>query len=213
MCKVNSTAKYKKYISIDEVKTILEDFRKSLPVTHTIYVNEQLNKKYNTITNTVIIGENVFVGTFKESSERKGNKEAYNKESKMATILAAKGFDVILVEENTANNNKHRRKKPDAIINSVVMDLKEPTGNTRHTLGNNYQDAMKKPNTYGTIFFLVKNMSPEKVFKELEGKTNPHNNGLVIVYHSDADSFQIIDMIKLRAAHERATLTGRASDI
>lgn len=204
---------FKKYISINELKSILEEFRKTLSEEHTLFVNEQLKKEYDFITNTILIGNKEFTGSFKESYDRKDNEEAYNKESKIATILAAKGFEIFLIEENTTNNNKHRRKKPDAIINRVIMDLKEPTGNTKHTFGNNYQDAMKKPNTYGTVFFLVHNMTPEKVFNLLEGKTNPHKNGLVIVYHSDMDSFQVINMKKLRAAHERAALAGRGSDI
>ena len=55
---------------------------------------------------------------------RKFNREAYAKESKLATVLASFGFDVILIEENS----KEPGTKPDAIVNGIVMDFKETRG-------------------------------------------------------------------------------------
>lgn len=61
---------------------------------------------------------------------------------------------------NKKNYIKSRDKtKSDAIVNGIVMDFKEITGTSKNTLGNNYQDAMRKKHSQGTLLFLVRNMT------------------------------------------------------
>ena len=64
---------YKNPVSIEEAKQILEDYRKTLPKKHNKFVMRMLKKEYNTVTQSVIIGERTFTGTFKEDEKRKKN--------------------------------------------------------------------------------------------------------------------------------------------
>lgn len=198
---------YKKTVSAEEAKQILEEYRKTLPEEHDEFVRIHLKNEYITVSNTITIGGHIFTGSFKESKDRKKKKNAYRKESKIATVLSSKGFDIILLkEEDEAGSTK-----PDALVNSVVMDFKEITGDSKNTLGNNYQDAMKKSNTYGAVMFIVKDISAREVFNQLAGKTRSHGNGIVLIYHEDKNIFQIINMKNLRAAHDRTARIGMAS--
>ena len=90
------------------------------------------------------------------------------------------------------------------------MDFKEITGASKNTLGNNYQDAMRKKHSQGALLFLVRNMTGNEVFNQLAGKTRSKNNGIVLIYHENTDSLQIINMKNLRAAHRTARI-GMAS--
>ncbi len=107
-----------------ELKELLLQFgiyRNTLPKEHNEFVRIQLQKKYETVTKTFTLQGRTYKGTFREDPMRKFNREAYAKESKLATVLASFGFDVILIEENS----KEPGTKPDAIVNGIVMDFKE----------------------------------------------------------------------------------------
>jgi len=205
---------YKESVSIEKAKQILDDYRKTLSKEHNKFVMKILKKEYNTVTQSVIIGEQTFTGTFKEDKNRKKNREAYQKERKIAIIFSSKGFDIILLKEteekadlNKKNYIKSRDKtKSDAIVNGIVMDFKEITGTSKNTLGNNYQDAMRKKHSQGALLFLVRNMTENEVFNQLAGKTRSKNNGIVLIYHENTDSLQIINMKNLRAAHRTARI-------
>ena len=202
---------YKKPVSVEEAKYILEEYKKSLPKEHNEFVEKQLKQKYNKVTKVIIIGERTFIGTFQEDKGRKKNKDAYPKESKIATVFSSKGFDITLLKETEENTKNNKTKsidntKSDAIVNGIVMDFKEITGNSKNTLGNNYQDAMRKKNSQGALLFLVRNMTEKEVFDQLAGKTRSKNNGIVLIYHEDTDNLQIINMKNLRAAHRAARI-------
>lgn len=116
----------KNEIEICDFEKVLRQFgiyRNTLPKEHNEFVKRQLQKDYNTVTKTYNLQGRIYRGTFREDSTRKFNKEAYAKESKLATVLASFGFDVILIEENP----KESGTKPDAIVNGIVMDFKEIT--------------------------------------------------------------------------------------
>ena len=214
---MNDTYSYKESVSVEEAKLILAEYKKTLPEDHNEFVRKQLEYEYISVTRTITIGEQTFTGTFREAKDRKKKKNAYRKESKIAAVLASKGFDIVLLKEEdkpahlNSRNNSQRNTKPDALVNCVVMDFKEIIGNSKNTLGNNYQDAMKKNNTYGAVMFVVKDISEKDVFNQLAGKTRSQGNGIVLVYHENKDALQIINMKNLRAAHERTARIGMAS--
>lgn len=205
---MTDTYSYKESVSVEEAKQILEKYKKTLSDEHNNFVKKKLKGKYETVTRTVTIWERSFTGTFKEDKYRKNNRRAYKKETKIATILASKGFDIVLLKESSSGY-----KKPDALVNGIVMDFKEITGTSKNALGNNYQNAMRKKNSQGAVLFLVNGMTETEVFNQLSGKTRTHDNGIVIVYHEDTDKLQIINMKNLRAAHERTARIGMASGI
>ena len=205
---------YKNPVSIEDAKQILEDYRKTLPKRHNKFVTIMLKKEYNTVTQSVTIGEQIFTGTFREDKNRKKNREAYQKERKIAIVFSSKGFDIILLKETEEKtdlnkNNKitiRNKTRSDAIVNGIVMDFKEITGTSKNTLGNNYQDAMRKKHSQGALLFLVRNMTENGAFAQLAGKTRSKNNGIVLIYHENTDSLQIINMKNLRAAHRAARI-------
>lgn len=183
-------------------------FRNNLPEEHNKFVKRQLQKNYDTLTKTFNLGGRIYTGTYREDSHRKDNKEAYAKESKLATVLASFGFDVILIEENNALPGK----KPDAIVNGIVMDFKEIAAKTefeatKNTLGKNYQKGMKKKNTEGVVLYLH-NFSNEFVTKNMISKTSTEKNGLALFFHESDGTFQLLDMQKIRAAHKEQALVG-----
>jgi|GEM_PF-4511232 len=216
---MNVDYSYKKSVSVEDAKLILADYKKTLSEEHNKFVRIQLTKEYNIVTKTITIGRRTFTGTYRESEDRKNNKEAYIKETKISIVLASKGFDIILLKETdskTMLNDEKRKKhldnsKSDALVNGIVMDFKEITGTSKNTLGNNYQDAMRKKNSQGAVLFLLRNMKEKEVFDQLASKTKSSGNGLVLIYHEDKDSLQIINMKNLRAAH-RAARIGIAPD-
>ena len=185
-------------------------YRNSLSKEHNEFVRQRLQKDYDTVTKTYELQGKVYTGTFREDSHRKENREAYAKEAKLATVLASMGFDVILIEENSAQTGT----KPDAIVNGIVMDFKEIDALSekeagKNTLANNYRKAMHKRNTEGVVIFLH-SFSEKYVFKNMESRTSEHHNGLALFFHEDTGSLQLIDMQKIRAIHkERPTLAYR----
>ena len=205
---------YKNPVSVEEAKQILEDYRKTLSKEHNKFVMKMLKKEYNIVTQSITIGEQTFTGTFKEDENRKKNREAYQKERKIAIVFSSKGFDIILlkeIEEKVDLSKKNKvitrdKTKSDAIVNGIVMDFKEITGTSKNTLGNNYQDAMRKKHSQGALLFLVRNITEREVFDQLAGKTRSKNNGIVLIYHEDTDRLQIINIKNLRAAHRAARI-------
>lgn len=186
-------------------------FRNNLPEEHNKFVKRQLQKNYDTLTKTFNLGGRIYTGTYREDSHRKDNKEAYAKESKLATVLASFGFDVILIEENNALPGK----KPDAIVNGIVMDFKEIAAKTefeatKNTLGKNYQKGMKKKNTEGVVLYLH-NFSNEFVTQNMISKTSTEKNGLALFFHESDGTFQLLDMQKIRAAHLEQLQSRRTS--
>ncbi len=176
-------------------------YRNSLSKEHNDFVKQQLQKNYDVVTKTYELQGKTYTGTFKEDSHRKENKDAYTREAKLATVLASMGFDVILIEEDNSKDGK----KPDAIVNGIVMDFKEIEAINenmvgKHTVGNRYQDGMRKKPTAGVAIFLH-NFSNQYISKHMEGKTNPSNNGLALFFHEDTGSLQLIDMKKIRTIH------------
>lgn len=183
-------------------------FRNNLPEEHNEFVKQQLQKNYDTVTKTFNLGGKIYTGTYREDSHRKDNKEAFAKESKLATVLASFGFDVILIEENNALPGK----KPDAIVNGIVMDFKEIEAKTelevgKNALGSNYQKGMKKENTEGVVLYLH-DFSKEFVVKNMVGKTATEKNGLALFFHESDGTLQLLDMQKIRAAHKEQALAG-----
>ena len=187
-------------------------FRNSLSEKNNVFTKTQLAKKYDIVTKTFKLGGKLYTGTFREDSHRKENKEAYEKESKFATVLASFGFDVILIEEN----NTIPGKKPDAIVNGIVMDFKEISAFTeqeasRNTLGNNYKDGMRKSMCKGVAMYLH-DFSNAFVRNNMGfEKTKQKNNGLALFFHEDTGLLQLIDMEKVRAVHFEQ-LSGRAPE-
>lgn len=187
-------------------------FRNNLSEEHNEFVKQQLQKNYDTVTKTFNLGGKIYIGTYREDSHRKDNKEAYAKESKLATVLASFGFDVILIEENNALPGK----KPDAIVNGIVMDFKEIAAKTefeatKNTLGKNYQKGMKKENTEGVVLYLH-NFSNEFVTKNMGfTETRRGNNGLALFFHESNGILQLLDMKKIRAAHLEQLRSRRTS--
>ena len=199
---------YKEPVSIEKAKQILEEYKKTLTSEHNKLVKKQVQKQYSSVTNTVTIGDRTFTGTYREATDRKKKKNAYKKETKISTVLASKGFDIVLLSEEDKKENKKKKgnTKPDALVNGIVMDFKEITGTSKNTLGNNYQDAMRKKHSQGALLFLVRNITEREVFDQLAGKTRSKNNGIVLIYHEDTDRLQIINMKNLRAAHRAARI-------
>lgn len=183
--------------------------KNTLPKEHEIFVKKQIQKNYDTVTKTYVLGGKTYTGTYKEDPHRKDNKDAYFKESKLATVLASFGFDVILIEEN----NSLPGKKPDAIVNGVVMDFKEihaifEKDVTKNTLGKNYQNGMRKEHSAGVAFYLH-NFSNEFVTKNMGFKeTRRGQNGIALFFHENSGSLQLLDMQKIRAAHKKQALVG-----
>lgn len=207
----------KNEIEICDFEKVLRQFgiyRNTLPKEHNEFVKRQLQKDYDTITKTYNLQGRIYRGTFRENSTRKFNKEAYAKESKLATVLASFGFDVILIEENP----KESGTKPDAIVNGIVMDFKEITAfyekaASKNTLGLNYRDGMRKKHSEGVALFLH-NFSETFVTKNMGFKeTRRGKNGLALFFHEDTGKFQLIDMRKIRAAHFERPLSRRAPDV
>lgn len=198
---------------IVKILQVFGTFRNSLPKEHSDFVRAQLQKDYDTVTKTFVLGGKEYTGTFREDSHRKDNKEAYAKESKLATVLASFGFDVILIEEN----NSLPGKKPDAIVNGIVMDFKEIKAKTekeatKNTLGDNYKDGMRKKFSQGVAVFLHQ-FSNNFVSKNMGFmETRRKNNGLALFFHEDTGKFQLLDMQKIRAAYKKQ-LHRRAPDI
>lgn len=183
-------------------------FRNNLPEEHNEFVKQQLQKDYDTVTKTFNLGGKIYTGTYREDFHRKDNKEAYAKESKLATVLASFGFDVILIEKNNALPGK----KPNAIVNGIVMDFKEIAAKTefevgKNALGSNYQKGMKKQNAEGVVLYLH-SFSNEFVVKSMVGKTSTEKNGLALFFHESDGTLQLLDMQKIRAAHKEQALAG-----
>lgn len=187
---------------IVKILQVFGSFRNSLPKEHSDFVRAQLQKDYDIVTKTYLLGGTEYTGTFREDAHRKNNKEAYEKESKLAIVLASFGFDVILIEENNALPGK----KPDAIVNGIVMDFKEITARSekdasKNTLGNNYQNGIHKKFSQGVAIYLH-NFSNDFVKTHMSGeKTSPTHNGLALFFHEDTGTFQLIDIQKVRAAY------------
>ncbi len=183
-------------------------YRNSLPEEHNDFVKQQLQKSYGVVTKTYELQGRTYTGTFREDAHRKENKDAYEKEAKLATVLASMGFDVVLIEEN--NSKSKDGKKPDAIVNGIVMDFKEIEALNenvvgKHTVGNRYQDGMKKKPTAGVAIFLH-SFSNQYISEHMEGKSNPSNNGLALFFHEDTGTLQLIDMKKIRTIHIEQSL-------
>ena len=187
-------------------------YRNTLSKAHNDFVKRQLQKDYDIVTKTYNLQGRIYKGTYKEDAGRKLNKVAYEKEAKLATVLAALGFDVILIEENSAKSGT----KPDAIVNGIVVDFKEikafyEKDATRNTLGNEYQRGMKKVNSEGVVIFLH-NFSESFVRKNMGfKKTRPGKNGLALFFHEDTGTLQLIDMKKVRAAQLERPMSSRTS--
>ncbi len=200
-----------------ELKELLLQFgiyRNTLPKEHNEFVRIQLQKKYETVTKTFTLQGRTYNGTFREDPMRKFNREAYAKESKLATVLASFGFDVILIEENS----KEPGTKPDAIVNGIVMDFKEikafyEKDASKNTLGLNYRDGMRKQHS-GGVALLLHNFS-ESFVKDNMGfkETRRGNNGVALFFHENTGNFQLINMKKIRAAHFERPLSRRAPDV
>ena len=177
-------------------------FRNTLSENHNAFVKEQMQKNYDTVTKTYELQGKIYTGTFREDSERKNNEKAYKRECKLATVLASFGFDVILIKED----NNLPGKKPDAIVNGIVVDFKEveafyETGVSTNRIGSDYKDAMKKSHTKGVII-LLHNFSEKYVTLNMGfEKTRRTNNGIALFFHENTGKFQLIDMEKVRAAH------------
>ncbi len=189
---------------IVKILQVFGTFRNSLPKEHNDFAREQLQKDYDTVTKSFVLGGKEYTGTYRENSHRKDNKEAYAKESKLATVLASFGFDVILIEEN----NSLPGKKPDAIVNGIVMDFKEISARsekkaTKNTLSHSYQNGIYKQFSQGVAIYLH-NFSNNFVRLHMTGeKTSPTHNGLALFFHEDTGTFQLIDMQKIRAAYKK----------
>lgn len=177
-------------------------YRANLSLENDRFVKEQLQKDYDTVTKTYTLARKTYTGTFREDSKRKENRDAYEKESKLATVLATFGFDVILIEED----NTKPGKKPDAIVNGIVMDFKEieaiyEKDASTNRLGSNYRDGMRKNHSEGVVL-LLHNFSEDFVRENMGFKeTRRGNNGLALFFHEDTGSLQMINMKKVRAAH------------
>lgn len=196
-------------LELSKILKAFGTFRQDLPKEHNDFVAAQVLKTYEVVTKTYVLQGREYTGTFKEDVKRKYNKIAYEKEAKLATVLASFGFDVILIEEN----NSLPGKKPDAIVNGIVMDFKEIKAFSekeigKNTLGSNYQNAMRKQNVQGVAFFLH-NFSNQFVRKNMEGKTSTGKNGFALFFHEDTGRLQLIDMEKIRTAHiEQSRMAG-----
>ncbi len=201
--------KVNEYLELSKILKAFGAFRKSLSKSHNDFVNKQILKPYEIVTKTYVLQGKEYTGTFKEDVKRKYNKTAYEKEAKLATVLASFGFDVYLIEED----NTLPGKKPDAIVNGIVMDFKEVNALSekevgKNTLGSHYQNAMKKAHVQGVVIY-VHNFSNEFVMQNMVGKTSTSNNGLALFFHENTGSLQLIDMKKIRTAHiEQSRLAG-----
>lgn len=189
---------------IVKILQVFGSFRNSLPKEHSDFVRIQLQKDYDTVTKTFVLGGKEYTGTFREDSHRKDNKEAYAKEVKLATVLASFGFDVILIEEN----NSLPGKKPDVIVNGVVMDFKEIKAKDekeigKNALGHNYQDGMHKAHSEGVAIYLHRFSNGFVANHMGADKTSPTHNGIALFFHEDSGTFQLIDMQKIRAAYKK----------
>lgn len=197
-------------LELSKILKAFGTFRQNLPKEHNDFVSSQLLKPYEIVTKTYVLQGREYTGTFKEDVKRKYNKTAYEKEAKLATVLASFGFDVILIEEN----NSLSGKKPDAIVNGIVMDFKEVKAYSenevgKNTLGGQYQNAMRKQQVQGVAFFLH-NFSTQFVKKNMEGKTSSGKNGFALFFHEDTGRLQLIDMKKIRTVHEeQSRMAGR----
>lgn len=193
-------------VELKELSKILKQFgiyKNNLSKEHNDFVNSQLLKTYEIVTKTYVLQGKTYKGTFKEDLFRKYNKIAYEKEAKLATVLSSMGFDVILIEED----NSLPGKKPDAIINGIVMDFKEAKAfyekdATKNTLGNNYQNALSKNYSQGVVM-LLHNFSNEFVTNTMtwDKTSSKHKNGFALFFHEDTGTLQLIDMEKIRASH------------
>ena len=119
-------------LELSKILKAFGTFRQDLPKEHNDFVAAQVLKTYEVVTKTYVLQGREYTGTFKEDVKRKYNKIAYEKEAKLATVLASFGFDVILIEEN----NSLPGKKPDAIVNGIVMDFKEIKAFSEKEIGN-----------------------------------------------------------------------------
>ena len=181
-------------------------YRNTLPKEHNEFVRQQLQKDYDVVTKTFVLQGRKFTGTYREDPHRKDIADAYAKESKLATVLASMGFDVILIEESS----KTTGTKPDAIVNGIVMDFKEikafyEKDAGKNTLTNNYKDGMKKKNSEGVVIYLH-SFSNEYVRNKMEGKTSENHNGLALFFHENTGTLQLIDMKKIRTAHNEQSV-------
>ncbi len=195
----------KEKFEYNDLLQILEQigkFRNELSEEHQKFVKENMQKEYDIVTKTFVLQGRTFTGTYKEDPKRKEAKDAYERESKLATVLASFGFDVILIEEN----NSLPGRKPDAIVNGIVMDFKEIQAFNesevgKNTIGNSYQDGIHKNYTEGVVIFLH-NFSDDFIYNAMEGKTSTRHNGMALFFHEDTGSLQLIDMKKIRTVHE-----------
>ena len=205
---------------LDETQDLVKIFelfgyyRNNLTSENNNFVKDQLQKNYDAITKTYILGGKTYTGTFREHPNRKNNQHAYKKEAKLATVLASFGFDVILIEED----NTKPGKKADAIVNGIVMDFKEidaqnETEASKNRLGADYRDGMRKKHTEGVVLLI--HCFSESFVKANMGfkQTRRGNNELALFFHEDTGKLQIIDMKKIRAAHFEQPLSRSAPGI
>ena len=177
-------------------------YRNTLSKEHNEFVKNQLQKDFDTVTKCYELQGKTYSGTFREDLHRKENREAYAKESKLATVLASFGFDVVLIEED----NRLSGTKPDAIVNGIVMDFKEIDAESekeasKNRLGSDYRNGMRKNHSEGVVL-LVHNFSEQFVSSNMDFKqTRRGNNGLALFFHENTGTLQLIDMEKIRAAH------------
>lgn len=155
-------------------------YRQHLSAAHNDFVKEQLQKEYEIVTKSYQLQGKTYIGTYREDSHRKENREAYAKESKLATVLASFGFDVLLIEEDNTKSGT----KPDAIVNGIVMDFKEVDAEneeeaSKNRLGSAYRNGMRKNHSEGVVLFLH-NFSEQFVTGNMSFKeTRRGNNGQI----------------------------------
>ena len=189
-------------------------YRNSLSKEHDDFVKQQLQKNYDIVTKIYELQGKIYTGTFRENPHRKENKVAYEKEAKLATVLASMGFDVVLIEED----NTKEGTKPDAIVNGIVMDFKEIEAfyehdTSKNSLGRNYRDGMRKEKSEGVVIYLH-NFSNEYTSEHMKfEQTRRGNNGLALFFHEDTGALQLIDMEIIRAAHFEQLSSRKAPDV
>ena len=197
-----------KLLELSKILTVFGTLRQNMSKEHNDFVASQFLKTYEVVTKTYVLQGRKYTGTFKEDVKRKYNRGAYEKEAKLATVLASFCFDVILIEEN----NSLPGKKPDAIVNGIVMDFKEIEAFSekdaeKNTIGNSYRDGASKKHSEGVVMLLhdfSKKYVEETMKRELfEGKISENQNKLALFFHENTGTLQLLNMKEMETSHDR----------
>ncbi len=182
-------AEEKENQSYNKLDSLLEKLKKSMTEEETKWCEDaKLKCKETSHTYTSKITGKVYSGNFYEADIRT-NKSALASERNIAAILASKGFEVYLLEED----NTIPGKKVDALVNGVPVDFKY-IEDSKNGIRNGYHDGMKKEHSMGIIFRKPSDLTNSDFSNDRSKLDKLSHKGLLSVFVETKDDFVNIEL-------------------